>query len=587
MKLKQKLLLSLLATSMIALLILSAYHIFDSIKKNDAEIAEYRAVLLNEFDRNIKNEVNTIHTMVQEIYSQQQKGLITEAEAKKRAADLVRVLRFDNGNYFWIDTVDGTNVVLLGRDAEGKNRLNSVDKKGNSFIKDILANGQKEGGGFTEYWFPKPNQEEPLLKRAYSLVFKPYNWVIGTGNWIDDIDKLVAAQAAEKKQKLMTSIIFIGVISVLSFLLSLALALYVSKRIADPLAAVEKNVQQIAAGNLRVPDLPITSNDEIGLLAKAFNVMKNNLDAVLRTVTNSSDHVADASHNLTESAQQSAQAANQVATAITDVAQGTQLQLSAVSDAADAVAELSHDISVAAERADAVAANAAAAAETAAHGGTSVNRAIRQMQQIEETVNTSALVVSKLGERSKEIGQIVDTIAGIAGQTNLLALNAAIEAARAGEQGRGFAVVAEEVRKLAEQSEEAAKRIASLIKEIQTDTSHAVTAMNNGTHEVKIGAEVVQTAESSFQDISGLVIDVSEQVIEISTAIQKMAAGSQRIVASINTIDGLSRQSAEQAETVSAATEEQSATMDDIAASSRELAKMAEDMQQVVRQFQI
>ena len=216
-----------------------------------------------------------------------------------------------------------------------------------------------------------------------------------------------------------------------------------------------------------------------------------------------------------------------------------------------------------------------------------MDKAVVQMAHIEQTVIASAQVVAKLGDRSKEIGQIVDTISGIAGQTNLLALNAAIEAARAGEQGRGFAVVAEEVRKLAEQSQEAAKQIATLIGEIQSETDQAVVAMNNGTREVKLGAEVVNASGQSFQEITGLVMQVSGQVKEISAAIEQMASGSQQIVESVKQIDELSKTASGEAQTVSAATEEQSASMEEIASSSQALANLAQNLRQAVSKFQI
>ena len=209
------------------------------------------------------------------------------------------------------------------------------------------------------------------------------------------------------------------------------------------------------------------------------------------------------------------------------------------------------------------------------------------MAHIEDSVTNSAQVVTKLGERSKEIGQIVDTISGIAAQTNLLALNAAIEAARAGEQGRGFAVVADEVRKLAEQSQDAAKQISELISEIQGETDKAVRAMAEGTEEVKIGATVVNTAGATFEEIAQVVTDVAEQVREISAVMQELAGSSQQIVLSVREINKLCQDSSGEAQSVSAATEEQTASMEEIASASQSLSRLAQDLQTEISKFRI
>lgn len=272
---------------------------------------------------------------------------------------------------------------------------------------------------------------------------------------------------------------------------------------------------------------------------------------------------------------------------INDVAHGTKSQASSIESAVVIIEQTSAGIRHIAANSNAMLGMAEKTTSAAAQGDKAVAAAIQQMASIEKSVSGSAQVVATLGERSKEIGQIVDAISGIAGQTNLLALNAAIEAARAGEQGRGFAVVAEEVRKLAEQSQKAAKQIAELIAEVQAETDNAVTVMHAGTQEVKVGAEVVNKAGQAFQEITSLIGAVSQQIQEISTAIQQMASESQQIVSTEKEIYRISTETAGQTQIVSAAVEEQAASMEQIAASSQALAKMAEELRSVIAKFTV
>ena len=203
---KHKLILVLVAISFGSLALLSAYNVYSTMHDNEADLQEYRDALYVLFDLRIKSQVETAHSLVANIYRQQQAGLLSESEAKKRAADLIRNLRFDNDNYFWIDTIEGINVVLLGRATEGQSRYHDVDPTGKKLIQEIIHNGMKPGGGFSDYYFPKPNQTEAVGKRSYSLLFAPYQWVIGTGNWTDDIEKLLAERAAENRQNLHKNI---------------------------------------------------------------------------------------------------------------------------------------------------------------------------------------------------------------------------------------------------------------------------------------------------------------------------------------------------------------------------------------------
>ncbi|HHY25338.1 MAG TPA: HAMP domain-containing protein [Desulfitobacterium dehalogenans] len=384
----------------------------------------------------------------------------------------------------------------------------------------------------------------------------------------------------------MTSKFMVGM-TLAAIVLAVGIGRFIAKMIANPLIQLEGTVREIAQGNLTVERLDLSSEDEVGQLAAEVNTMTESIRVLIENITHTAEQVAASSEELTASAEQSASATNQIAATITEVAAGATRQETAVDDTASIVEQMSAGIQQIAANANSVSRSADMTTHAAGQGDEAVNAAVNQMKNIEKTVAGTAQVVTQLGERSQEIGQIVDAISGIAAQTNLLALNAAIEAARAGDQGRGFAVVAEEVRKLAEQSQEAAKQIADLITEIQKETDSAVKAMNEGTHEVKVGSEVVNSAGEAFNEIVGLIGEVSTQVREISAAIQQMASGSQQIVDSVRDIDRISKEASSQTQTVSAATEEQSASMEEIAASSEELAKMAEELQSSVRKFRI
>jgi len=382
--------------------------------------------------------------------------------------------------------------------------------------------------------------------------------------------------------------IFLGIL-LAALIIQLVFSWLIIKAITGPLHAIVTRLNNFANNDFSqdVAKEFLVRKDEFGKIAFASNKVTETMRTLIRQMEESAEQVSAASEELTAGAQQSAQATTQVAAAITEVADGSNKQVSAIDDTSAIVEQMSAGIQQIAANTNNVAGTSDKTAVAAQEGNQAIETAVKQMNTIEQTVSKSATVVERLGERSKEIGQIVDTISGIAGQTNLLALNAAIEAARAGEQGRGFAVVAEEVRKLAEQSQEAAKQIACLIGEIQAETDKAVSAMQDGTKEVHMGSEVVNTAGENFASIVKLVKEVSKEVQDISAAIQQMASGSQQIVDSVKTINNVSKNTAEHAQTVSAAAEEQSASMEQIAASSQSLAKMAETLQQVINRFKI
>ncbi|MDT8902050.1 methyl-accepting chemotaxis protein [Anaeroselena agilis] len=496
----------------------------------------------------------------------QMRGIIAADILLQTLVDNIKTINMHGAGYAFL--FDAKGLMLAHPDAALVNKNIFKDdslKNASAYYREMIDKGQ----GFVRH-----NQNGAAMLTVFQKV-PPTGWILA----ITVPEDVVFSPLAHLRWLLI-------LVAVISVVIVIVVTFIVVKRITKPIESLANQVNLLANGDLTV-QAQADGRDEIAELATGFNAMVHNLRDLIVRIHSSTEHVAASSQELTASAEQSALAANQVAQIITDVAAGAEKQMRAVDDTASVVGQMSAGIQQIASNANAVAGTSAQSAGAAQDGSQAVERAIAQMENIEQKVTRSAQVVAKLGERSKEIGQIVDTIAGIAGQTNLLALNAAIEAARAGEQGRGFAVVAEEVRKLAEQSQEAAKQIAELIAEIQSDTDSAVVAMDEGTREVRIGAEVVNDAGRAFQVIYKSVDEASTQMREISAAIQQMAGGSRQVVSSVREIDVISKATADQAQNVSAATEEQSATMEEIAASSQALAKMAAELTQAVGEFKI
>lgn len=382
--------------------------------------------------------------------------------------------------------------------------------------------------------------------------------------------------------KLIFSSIISFIVSIL--LLFTSLTFFFTRKISNPLKEIENAANKVASGELST-EIPVRSEDEIGVLARSLKIMVENLNNVVTNVRQSSEQVSAASEELTASAEQSALAATQVAEAITEVAAATDSQLKGVDESAKVVEKINFELISLAKQMDSTNNVTHTTSKMAGEGSNTVLAAIRQMGSIEGKVNELSVVINKLGDYSGQIGQIVDSISSISSQTNLLALNAAIEAARAGESGRGFAVVADEVRKLAEQSQLAAKQIAGLIKEIQNDTQVAVVMMGAGNKEVTEGKQIVGQAGESFTSIVKLIQNIANEINTMLTSVKEVNQGSNKLVDSVKNIGVLSRKTAEKAETVAAATEEQSATMQEIAASSKVLAHMSEDLNQTIEKI--
>ncbi|MFJ8100763.1 methyl-accepting chemotaxis protein [Lysinibacillus sp. NPDC096212] len=428
-------------------------------------------------------------------------------------------------------------------------------------------------------------QYEKLDSTQGRLLIKQFdNRVANLANYQDEYIKGQIAATSKEIQSIKFQMIILGVFAVV---ISLIIAMVMGSLISRPIKGMAKAAKKIADGDLTAEQIHIKNRDEVGDLALAFNQMATNLKDLITNVRHNTVQVSGSAAELTASAEQTIQATEQITSSIQEVASGSEAQGKNATESSAAMKTMTKGIQQLAATTAAVSELAIETNTEANNGNESLHRVITQMDTINLAVLESASVVKNLGNHSIEIGNIISLITDIAEQTNLLALNAAIEAARAGDHGRGFAVVADEVKKLAEQSKQSAEQIASLISDIQQDTNRAVTVMDTGTQEVKVGMQVVKVAEEGFSKIVELIEQVSHQIQEATTVSEEMSSSAEQIYASFDEIATIAQMSSSNLQNVASASEEQLATIEEVAASAATLSNMAEELQTQVSRFKV
>ncbi len=386
-----------------------------------------------------------------------------------------------------------------------------------------------------------------------------------------------------RDQQLALGLGGMGVVAVLLMVIGVTLRQVVIRPLQERLGA---GLLALAEGDL-TRQVASAGKDEIGAATEALNRASRSLRALFGTLRESAAEVHAATRKVADAAARVRAGVQQVADTVDQMAQGAQRQSTAATTAADGVRQVGEMVRQVADATQTLAAGAELAAGLAQDGRSALTLISRQMEQIRETVGEAGKAVQDLDRRSQRIGQIVDVITTIAEQTNLLALNAAIEAARAGEHGRGFAVVAEEVRKLAEQSRQAASEIAGLVGEIRQGLDRVVEHTAAGSRAVTEGAGAVGSSGETFEQISRSVDVMVRQIQEISAAARQMATASEQATRAVEEIASVTEQSAAAAEEVASSSQEQAAAVEEVAASARSLAQLADRLMKAIEAFKV
>lgn len=482
------------------------------------------------YDELIKQQVEDVISLCQVIYDKYQAGEYTEDEAKKIAADEIRALRYGEGGYFWVDQYDGTNVVLLGSQTEGTNRMETKDADGYQMVKEIIRIGQEPDGGYTDYVYPKEGETESSPKRSYSKAFEPFGWVIGTGNYTDHIDDQIAAVKADfsnyasERRAVFSAAAFIeGAI-----LVALLIAIIIS--IVKPLQKAIESLKQMEQGDFShaLDANLLKQKDDFGQLAVSLESMRTEVGRLIGAVKEEALEITSMVQEIDENITALDEEIESVSATTEELAAGME-ETAASSEEINA---MSHEIESAAKsiavRSQDGATEADGIRERAVGIKTTTDENDRRTKQVHGEINSG---LTKALEDIKVVDQIevlAESIMEITGQTNLLALNASIEAARAGEAGKGFAVVADEIRVLAEQSKAAVVHI----QDVTQNVVGAVENLANGAKQLLefVGTDVVQ----NLAEFSQMADSYSQDAERVDSLVTDFSASSEELLASIN-----------------------------------------------------
>ena len=551
MKLTIKMKLIVLTVVIFAVTIsLSLIGIVDIKHSNDVAAQTLETKMRDDYDQMIKNQVDNVLSLTKTYYDAYQAGTYSLEEAEKLAADQIRQLRYGDSGYFWVDTYDGVNVVLLGKDTEGQNRMDMKDSNGFTMVKAMIegSKANPDAGYYENYYFTKEGETENQPKRSYTKVFDGFKWVIGTGNYTDDIDKQLATIQATRTASMNRSIALLTGVSVISIIIEIILMLLILKRIVTSLKSMQTFFEEISKGNLAVQmeSRILKGKDEFALLAKDAINMKDALkNLVAQTINNSSDingsvtEVNSSVSHLTSELESISATTEELAASMEETSASAQL----VQESSGRIRKSCVDM-----------------VDKAADGSKESEEIISRVNGIKDhlndilkhTENVKGEISGKIEQALKDITvvekitDLTSAIMEISSQTNLLSLNASIEAARAGEAGRGFAVVATEIGSLANQSQQT-------VGEIQKITESVMTAVHNLSDSANAILEFVQKdVTEDLQLFSETTNDYikdtgyyNNMIAEVKAVADELLGALENITESINAVSKAAEEGAE------------------------------------------
>jgi len=516
LKLLHKLLLLTLLPLVTILILLTTFSYKLDMETHVRDIAEFRYSLISERKTQLK-EVTEVALAVITYQKSLTGGNINAA---------LRDLKFGKAGYFYIYDTAGVNLFhALKPELEGKNLIDLKDSKGDKIIAGLLQTAQK-GDGFLSYYFQKPGESKQIEKLGYAIMVPNSDWMLGTGAYLDDIEKVVDTYAKVAQQKFNEKLWSLLLISLALIVVTIIIIFIVTAKMIGPIKRMADSLNDIAQGDGDLTQrLEIHSHDEVAQLGRSFNLFVDKLQHTIGDISTATISINQAGRDMDHQSRR--------------IAEQLQHHNNETEQVVSAVTEMSSTANEVASNTNQVAEATLAVTKDVIHAQGCVELSMKDVSALVEDINGAVSSMGALSEQSQKINNVLSVIGAIADQTNLLALNAAIEAARAGEQGRGFAVVADEVRSLASRTQTSTLEINEMLGELHRLVELSVNAMSLSQERSLRSVDSSQAISESLNSVTSGITSINDMSTQIATAATEQSSVTEEITRNVYEIQNI------------------------------------------------
>ena len=522
---------------------------------SDLAVTDYENAMNDGYNDEIRYEVQSTIAILQAEYDKVQTGDLTEKEAKEEAKEIIRCMRYgdDGSGYFWIDDTD-YNLVMhpILPDQEGNNRKELKDEDGVMIIQEIMkVANTAEGGGYTEFQFTKSDGVTVAPKVTYSQIFKPWGWVVSTGNYVDDMQAEIVETRNAINQKFISLCVVVAVAMVIIVVVVSFIARFYADKICVSLVGIQNMATRMSDGDLTTA-IELKERNEIGKTANALNKAQGHMVSLIAGITETSKDLGEAVANFTKNFATMEESITNVSAAVNELAENTTAQAQSTNEASASVEEIAGEIEDTTKEVVSLDENAKVMQEYSDKSMEALRELIDVNTKTKADIDSMYTQTTNTNDSVQKISQAATLIGEIASQTNLLSLNASIEAARAGEAGKGFAVVAEEIGTLATQSSNTATGINDLIAELTENSEKSMAIMQKMNEAAQLQVSTLESTREMFHGLKEALNSCVVSIDLITQRIENINTQRQRVTDSIEVLNQLATDNAASTEETSA-----------------------------------